>query len=58
MKIVKKGQGKILAIPESGNIDHVEDNALALPLEISEQDCAQLTRYYPAPHTAERLEIR
>lgn len=51
-------QNKILAIPESGNIQHVEDNARALQLEISEQDCAQLTRYYPAPQTAEPLEIR
>ncbi|KMV72761.1 hypothetical protein AI29_09165 [bacteria symbiont BFo2 of Frankliniella occidentalis] len=51
-------QNKILAIPESGSVQHVEDNARALQLEISEQDCAQLTRYYPAPESAEPLEIR
>ena len=51
-------QNNILAIPESGNIQHVDDNVQALQLEISEQDCAQLTRYYPAPETAEPLEIR
>ncbi len=51
-------QNKILAIPESGNSQHVEENTRALHIEISEQDCAQLTRYYPAPEAPEPLEIR
>ena len=51
-------QNKILAIPESGNSQHIEENTRALHIEISEQDCAQLTRYYPAPEAPEPLEIR
>ncbi|WP_244968505.1 aldo/keto reductase [Rosenbergiella australiborealis] len=49
---------QVLAIPESGNIKHIEANAKALNLEISEQDWALLTRNYPVPQTAEPLEIR
>ncbi|MBT0721980.1 aldo/keto reductase [Tatumella sp. TA1] len=51
-------QNNILAIPESGSLAHVEDNARALQLTLNEQDCALLTQYYPAPQTAEPLEIR
>ena len=51
-------KNNMIAIPESGNIQHIEANVQALALSLSEQDCAQLERYYPAPQRPEPLEIR
>lgn len=50
--------GNMIAIPESGNSAHIDDNRRALDLTLTFEDRALLADFYPAPLAAEPLEIR
>ena len=41
--------GKIIAIPESGNVAHVRENAVALSLELTSQEIQVLDVAHPLP---------
>src|ERR1700733_9493100 len=41
--------GKIIAIPESGNVAHVRENAVALSLELTSQEIQVLDAAHPLP---------
>ncbi|MEU3269962.1 aldo/keto reductase [Saccharomonospora sp. NPDC006951] len=47
----------ICAIPKAATIAHVEQNAAALDIELSEQDLTELDERFPAPRRATPLEI-
>ena len=42
--------GNIIAIPESGSVAHVQENAVALSLTLTPQDIQTLESAYPVPH--------
>ena len=41
--------GKIIAIPESGNVAHVRENAVALSLELTSEEIQVLDAAHPLP---------
>ena len=41
--------GKIIAIPESGKVAHVRENAVALSLELTSQEIQVLDAAHPLP---------
>ncbi len=45
----------VLAIPKAGTVEHVEENAAAANLQLSEQDLARIDEAYPAPTRKRRL---
>jgi diketogulonate reductase-like aldo/keto reductase len=47
----------VLAIPKSGNVEHVRDNVGALRLSLSDADLAELDRAFPPPDGPEPLEM-
>ena len=42
--------GNVIAIPESGSVAHVKENAVALSLTLTPQDIQTLELAYPLPH--------
>jgi diketogulonate reductase-like aldo/keto reductase len=42
--------GKVIAIPESGSVAHVKENAAALSLPLTPQDLADLDAAFPPRH--------
>ncbi|PXY32641.1 aldo/keto reductase [Prauserella muralis] len=50
-------QPLVCAIPKAATREHVEQNAAALELALTEQDLADLDRRFPAPSTATPLEM-
>ena len=41
--------GRVIAIPESGSVEHVKENAVALSLVLTSQELAALDRAFPPP---------
>ena len=41
--------GRVMAIPESGSVAHVKENAVALSLTLPPQELATLNAAYPVP---------
>ena len=41
--------GRVIAIPESGSVEHVKENAVALSLTLTPQDLAALETAFPPP---------
>ena len=41
--------GKVIAIPESGNVTHVRENAVALSLALASEELEALDAAHPAP---------
>jgi diketogulonate reductase-like aldo/keto reductase len=41
--------GRVIAIPESGSVDHVKENAAALSLNLSPQELKDLDAAFPPP---------
>lgn len=50
-------QDRLIAIPKSSHPDHVADNAAALDLTLSSEDCSELDRLFPRPSQAQPLQI-
>jgi diketogulonate reductase-like aldo/keto reductase len=44
--------GKVIAIPESGSVPHVKENAVALSLALTPDDCQALDAAFPGPSGA------
>jgi diketogulonate reductase-like aldo/keto reductase len=42
--------GNVIAIPESGSVAHVKENAVALSLTLTPQELQTLEAAYPMPH--------
>ena len=42
--------GNVIAIPESGSVAHVKENAVALSLTLTPQDLQTLDAAHPPPH--------
>lgn len=51
-----RGEG-VIAIPRSGNADHVRDNARALDIELTAADLAEIDRAFAPPKKARALEM-
>lgn len=47
----------VIAIPKAGSIAHVQENAAALQLQLSAEQCAALDRAFPAPLRKTPLEM-
>ena len=47
----------VLAIPQSGSVEHVRENRAALDLELTSEDRAQLDRAFPPPSGPRALEL-
>ena len=43
------GNGKVIAIPESGNVAHVRENAVALSLALTSEELQVLDAAHPPP---------
>jgi diketogulonate reductase-like aldo/keto reductase len=42
--------GNVVAIPESGSVPHVKENAVALSLKLTPEELKTLDAAYPPPH--------
>jgi diketogulonate reductase-like aldo/keto reductase len=42
--------GNVIAIPESGSVAHVKENAIALSLTLAPQELQSLDAAYPMPN--------
>lgn len=49
--------GHVIAIPKAGQAEHVEENAAALLLDLSEEDFAALDEAFPPPTTKQPLDV-
>ncbi|MHA4844777.1 aldo/keto reductase [Flavitalea antarctica] len=49
---------KVIVIPKSGTIKHVEENRRALDITLTEKDLTRLNQAFPPPHKKMRLEVR
>ncbi|WP_347554129.1 aldo/keto reductase [Robbsia sp. KACC 23696] len=49
--------GQIIAIPESGDVAHIRENAAALTLALDEDDCDAIDAALPAPTRKTTLDI-
>lgn len=47
----------IIAIPQTSSLEHVEENFKSLSIRLTEEDLAELDRYFPAPTQKKRLEM-
>jgi diketogulonate reductase-like aldo/keto reductase len=47
----------VISIPKAGDAAHVRENAGALAIRLSEQDCAEIDGAYPPPRRKGRLEM-
>lgn len=47
----------VLAIPKAGTVEHVQENAEAAGLKLTEEDYAELDRAYPPPTRKQRLAM-
>ena len=46
-----------IAIPQTGNPEHVRENRLALEIELTQQDLSDLDRAFPPPNKRRALEM-
>ncbi|GCF93528.1 oxidoreductase [Enterococcus florum] len=49
--------GSTLAIPQSGDAEHVRDNLQALNIRLSEEECALIDQEFPPPSHKQPLDI-
>ncbi|WP_344706466.1 aldo/keto reductase [Sphingomonas swuensis] len=49
--------GRVIAIPKAGSVDHVRDNRAAADLLLSDEDLAALDRAFPRPRVPTPLEM-
>ncbi|MEE7547646.1 oxidoreductase [Xanthomonas sp. Kuri4-1] len=49
--------GRVIAIPESGSIEHVRANAAAATLRLDADDLAELDRTFPPPRARQPLDM-
>ena len=51
------GQDGVIAIPEAGSSDHVQENRGALEVHLTEQDYSELNQVFPVPTVSIPLEM-
>ncbi len=49
--------GDVLAIPKASSLVHVRENAAALDITLSEEDCLRLDRAFPPPQHKLPLDV-
>lgn len=49
--------GRVIAIPQTGNAEHMKDNIAALSIDLASDELKQLDEAYPAPKRKQSLDI-